>query len=173
MVLFNAWRRRGRTALLVDDSVLDPLLRPGPGSPWALAWLQQVGDARLAMSAWSASVLEGHLATHPNQPLLDAFIKERCPVISYLPLDFEGVRRMQRSRPGVAPLQVLLELQLAERLELLAVSVSAPMLEAARRLHDPLEVPSLVPLQVTLQVPASRGLTSSSWGPASTNPSWR
>ena len=56
MVLFNAWRRRGRTALLVDDSVLDPLLRPGPGSPWALAWLQQVGDARLAMSAWSASV---------------------------------------------------------------------------------------------------------------------
>jgi hypothetical protein len=68
---------------------------------------------------------------------------------------------------------VLLELQLAERLELLAVSVSAPMLEAARRLHDPLEVPSLVPLQVTLQEPASRGLTSSSWGPASTNPSWR
>jgi hypothetical protein len=98
-------------------------------------------------------------------------------VISYLPLDFEGVRRIQRSRPGVAPLQVLLELQLAERLELLAVSVSAPMLEAARRLHFPLEVPSLVPLQglpqERRQGPASRGLTSSSWGAASTNPSWR
>lgn len=173
MVQITPWRAQRRAGLLVDASVLDPLLRPGPGSSWALAWLQQVGDARLAMSAWSASVLEGHFATHPNQPLLDAFIKERCPVLSYQPLDFEGVRRLQRLRPGVAPLQVLLELQLAERLELLAVSVSAPMLEAAQQLHCPLEVPSLEPLQVTLQGPASRGLTSSSWGAASTNPSWR
>lgn len=177
MVLLNAWRFQGRAGLLVDASVLDPLLRPGPGSSRALAWLQQVGDARLAMSAWSASVLEGHVATHPNQPLLDAFIKERCPVISYVPLDFEGVRRIQRSRPGVAPLQVLLELQLARRLDLLAVSVCPQMQAAARRLNDPLEVPPVLSLDIEreapLQGPASRGLTSSSWGLASTNPSWR
>ena len=169
MVVLNAWRLRRRSGLLVDSSVLDPLLRPGPRSSWALAWLQQVGDGRLAMSAWCASVLEGHFATHPNQPLLDAFIKERCPVISYLPLDFEGVRRIQRSRPGVAPLQVLLELQLADRLDLLVVSVCPQMLEAARQLSYPLEQP----LEAPLEEPPPRGLTSSSWGLASTNPSWR
>ena len=136
---FDPWRRMGSHGRLIDATVLRALLVPGPESAAALAWLQQVGDGVLMVSAWSVMELEGELDGLAQRQLLDGFLAERCPVVSFEPDDFSMVRHRQRHRPGLAPLPLLLQLQLAFRLGLLPVTLDRALVVAADALSYPVE----------------------------------
>ena len=164
--------------------MITALLLPGPRSAAALAWLEQVGAAALAVSAASLLELEGNLARaraaaepparpfskrtarHParrssrrrlpqswldapvpawpaQQELLADFLAERCPVSYPEPADYRAATTLYRWRPGMAPAQLLLELQLAERTCLKPVSFKPLLGVLARRLTSDASVVTL------------------------------
>jgi hypothetical protein len=159
---FDPWRRMGSHGRLIDASVLRALLVPGPESAAALSWLRQVADGLLMVSAWSVMELEGELDGLAQRQLLDDFLAERCPVVCFEPDDFSMVRHRQRHRPGIAPLPLLLQLQLAFRLGLVPVTFDQAMVDAAGALSYPVE---------TLGCAESACFTSSTWGSAARKPS--
>jgi len=106
--------------------------------------------------------LEGELDGLAQRQLLDDFLAERCPVVCFEPDDFSMVRHRQRHRPGIAPLPLLLQLQLAFRLGLVPVTFDRAMVDAAGALFYPVE---------TLGCAELPCFTSSTWGSAERKPS--
>jgi hypothetical protein len=180
-------RRMGVHGRLVDATLLRALLLGGPDTATALAWLERVGDGLLAVSAWSVLQLEGEVAkfsqssprqfsshqssshqptSQPVQELLRAFLEERAPVAWFMPEDFAMVGLLQRQRPGLAPLPLLLQLQQAFRLGLLPATLNPLLAQAALALGYPVEVPPAL-----LPGVAAPDFTSSAWGAASLKPS--
>ena len=162
---YGEQERWGRRGYLLDASLMTALLESGPRSGPAVRWLEQVGGAPLAVSAWSVLELEGNLATthsttahsttarpapwqrprswldEPVPPcsaqraLMDGFLEERCPLAYPEPADFRAARLVQRNRPGLAPLPLLLELMLAERTGLMPVTFKPQLGAVAQRLR--------------------------------------
>ncbi|MEB3276700.1 MAG: hypothetical protein VKM92_07015 [Cyanobacteriota bacterium] len=144
-------RRMGRDGRLLDASVLDALLCPGPASSHALTWLEQVGEGQLAVTGWSVLQLEAQWSQRrhseqfaPDFSLLEAFLSQRCCLFWWSTDDLAAARLRLRLRPAlgsVVPLPALLEMLLAFRLGLLPVSFNPACRTAAVTLGYPLEVP--------------------------------
>jgi len=144
-------RRMGRDGRLLDASVLDALLCPGPASSHALTWLEQVGEGQLAVTGWSVLQLEAQWSQRrhkqraaPDFNLLEAFLSQRCWLFCWTAEDLAAARLRLRFRPSlgsILPMPLLLEMLLAFRLGLLPVSFNPACRAAADTLGYPLEVP--------------------------------
>jgi prevent-host-death family protein len=152
---------------LLDASVVTALLLPGLRSAAALAWLEQVGAAAMAVSAVSVLELERNLALaraarYPalrrlpqswleepvpawpaQQELLGGFLAERCQVAYPEPVDYRAATAVHRLWPGLGPALLLVELRLAERTGLMPVSFKPLLAVAAQRLGGPASVLTL------------------------------